>query len=235
MCAAGDDCDRVDGPVRQDAQIGVKPLEGGHDFLDRHHHALRGEGGFLLHADNAFDQDVAGRARLLRVDEGDVGAVRGDGGELFAGEGISDRLDVRVDPRQLGALVTTEHGHGQTGGAGLVGLGHRRVRVLDGLNGARVAVFDGVAHAAEQADAGIAGIGEDHLLREAHADHLVVDDVGRHAQQSEVADALADGFVRGSVGDQVGEAFERDDVAGFEVTRDRVAEGQEFSHSIGLR
>ncbi len=169
-------------------------------------------------------------ARLLRVDEGDVGTVRGDRSEHLAGEGIGDRFDLGIDARQLGALVAAEHRHRQAAGAGLVGLGHRRMRVLDGFDGARVIVLDGVAHAAQEADARVAGVGEDHFPREAHADHLVVDDVGRHAEEREVADTLADRLVGGSVRNEVGEALEGDGVAGVKVSGDCIAEREEFGH-----
>ena len=45
------------------------------------------------------------------------------------------------------------------------------------------------------------------------ADQLVVDHVGRHAHEGEVAPALADDLVTGGVRDQVGEALHRDGVA----------------------
>ena len=98
-----------------------------------------------------------------------------------------------------------------------------------------IAVLDGVAHAPEQADAGIADVGEDHLLRHAHADHLVVEHVGRHADQREIAKALADGLVAGGVGDEVGEPLERDGVAVVEVILDRLGKADELRHAQKLR
>ena len=49
--------------------------------------------------------------------------------------------------------------------------------------------------------------------RRAHADQLVVDQVGRHADQRQVLAALADRLVAGGERDQVGEALEGDRVA----------------------
>ena len=65
----------------------------------------------------------------------------------------------------------------------------------------------------QRADAGIATPRERELRRATGADQLVVDDVGRHPHQVQVAAALADDLVTGGVRDEVGEAFERDLVA----------------------
>ena len=104
------------------------------------------------------------------------------------------------------------------------------MRVLDRLDGARKLVLDGVAHAPQQADPGVAGVGEHHLLRHPHADHLVVDDVGGHADESQVLDPLADRFMRGGMRDEVGEALEGDGVAVEEIARHRLLEAKEFGH-----
>ena len=56
----------------------------------------------------------------------------------------------------------------------------------------------------------------------AGADELVVDEVGRHAHEGEVAPALPDDLVAGGERDQVREALERDDVAVVDEARDRV-------------
>src|SRR5438445_5101823 len=64
----------------------------------------------------------------------------------------------------------------------------------------RPAVLDGVAQPVQGAHPGIAAPRENELARAAHADELIVDQVGRHADQREVATALADDLVAGSKG-----------------------------------
>ncbi len=230
MRAAGHDRDGVDGPVRQDGQIGVQTVEIVDHLLDRHHDALGRQRRFLLDADDAFDQHVAFPVGLLRMDEGDVGPERGNGRQFLAGERAGDRFDVRIDRGQLGAPVAAEHRAGQAGGARLIGLGHAGMAVFLDLDRARKAVLDGVAHAAQQADAGIAGIGEDHFLREAHADHLVVDDVGRHADQASGREIPGGSPHAPRRRDQMGEALEGDDVAIIQVLGNGLFERQEFDH-----
>ncbi len=64
----------------------------------------------------------------------------------------------------------------------------------------------------ERPDAGIAAPGEHELLRRPDADQLVVDHVRRHADEREVPASLADDFVARGERNQVGKAFECDDV-----------------------
>ena len=77
---------------------------------------------------------------------------------------------------------------------------------------------------------GLPRIGEDHLPRQAHADHLVVDDVRRHADQREVLAALADRLVRRRMGDEMGEALEGDGIAIVEVFGDSLGQALELGH-----
>ena len=91
-------------------------------------------------------------------------------------------------------------------------------------SGARPAVLDRIAQPMQRADAGIAAPREGQLARAAHADHLVVDQVRRHADQVQVAPALADDLVPGGERDQVGEAFQRDARAVGDVRGDRLAQ-----------
>ena len=60
----------------------------------------RGEHRFLLHADDALDEHVAGAVGLLRVDDRDVGPMRRHARQRLAGERAGDELDVRVDRRR---------------------------------------------------------------------------------------------------------------------------------------
>jgi hypothetical protein len=78
---------------------------------------------------------------------------------------------------------------------------------------ARPAFFDGIAQAVQRADAGIASPGKNQFPDEAHSDHLVVENIGRHADQGEIAAILADDFMARGKGDEVRESFEGDGVA----------------------
>ena len=70
---------------------------------------------------------------------------------------------------------------------------------------------------------GIAEPAEDELAGDARGDHLVVDDVRRHAGQGQVAPALADDLVPGREADEVGEALDGHGVAVAHEVGDRVA------------
>ncbi len=96
------------------------------------------------------------------------------------------------------------------------------VRVLLELERRRPAVLDRVAQPVQRADARVAAPREDELARAAHPDQLVVDDVGRHPHERQVAPPLPDQLVPGRVRDQVREALERDDVAVAHELRDRL-------------
>ena len=78
----------------------------------------------------------------------------------------------------------------------------------------------------QRADARIAAPGERELARAARADQLVVDEVGRHAHEMQVAPALADQLVAGRERDEVREALEREAGAVGDVLRDRSASGR---------
>jgi hypothetical protein len=102
----------------------------------------------------------------------------------------------------------------------------RHVGVAVLLDGERVrpAVLDRVAEAMDRAHAGIAAPREHEARRASHADQLVVEDVGRHADELQVFAALPDHFVSGSEWNQVGETFHRNRLAVAHVASDRVRE-----------
>src|SRR5690554_3434623 len=88
------------GPVRQNAKVGMSIREVLNHLLHRNNGALGGERCFLLDADDSLDQHIALLVGLLRMDKGDVGTNRGNGGKLLSSEGAGDGLDVRIDLRQ---------------------------------------------------------------------------------------------------------------------------------------
>ena len=107
--------------------FGLRGAEVVDDLLDRDDRALRGEHRLLLHADDALDEHVAVAVGAQRVDDRDVRPDRRHGRQHLAGIGAGDRADVRIDLGEVDALVAAEHGEGQVGRAGLVGVGHRGV------------------------------------------------------------------------------------------------------------
>jgi hypothetical protein len=80
------------------------------------------------------------------------------------------------------------------------------------------------------ADTRIAAPREDELGCAACTDHLVVDDVGRHADQREMSLSLPDDLVAGSDRNQVSEAFQRHGVAVGHELRNGVAQRCDVSH-----
>jgi hypothetical protein len=207
MRAARHTGDGADGPARQDHRIGAALAEILDDLLDRHQRALRRQHGLLLHADDAFDQHVAGAVGLERVDHRRVRADRRHRRQPLAGERTGDVLDVGVHLRQVDSEIAAKHRKRQPGRARLVGIGHGGVRMLLDRDRNRPAILVGVAETVQRSDAGIADPGEHELVGASHADELIVDEVGRHPDQGQMPAALADDLVSGREWDQMGEAF----------------------------
>src|SRR5215211_9334383 len=99
------------------------------------------------------------------------------------------------------------------------------MRMLLELERPRPGVLDGVAHPVQRADAGISAPREDQLARAPHPDQLVVDYVGGHPDEAEVAALLPDQLVPGRVWDQMREPLERNGVAVAHELRDCVPQG----------
>ena len=85
-----------------------------------------------------------------------------------------------------------------------------------------------LAEPVQRADARVAAPGEDQLARAAGADQLVVDDVGGHPHQRQIALALADDLLPGGDRDQVGEALQRDGVPVMDQIGDGIGEGSDL-------
>ena len=207
MRAARHASDRAHAPARQDHRVGAAFPEILHDLLDRHERAFRRQHRLFLHPDDAFDEHVAGAVGLERVDHGHVRPDRRHGRQPLAGERTGDVPDVTVHLRQIDADIAAKDRKRQPGRAGLVGVGHGGVRMLLDRDRRRPAVLVGVAEAMQRADAGIANPGEYQLVGAAHADELIVNEVGRHADQREVPAALADDLVSRGKRNEMGEAL----------------------------
>ncbi len=221
-------------PVRQHHRVEAALAQIVDDLLHRHHRTLGGEHGFLLHAEHALDQHIAGLVGALRMDHRHVRPVRRYRRQLLAGERASHALDLGIHLRQIAADIAAEDGAGQTGGARLIGVGHGGVRMLFQFQLLRPAVFHGIAETVQRADARIAAPRKDELVDAAHADQLVVDQVRRHADQSEMFAALADDLVAGGMRNEVGEAFQRHRVAVANGGLDGFGERRNTRHTVLL-
>src|SRR5437867_1932741 len=105
---------------------------------------------------------------------------------------------------------------------------HSEMGVLLYFQRRRTLPLDGTPEGMQGADAGVARPREGELPRAPGADHLVVDQIGREAGQSEVAAALPDDLVPRGKADQVGEPLDDDRVAVVDEARDGVAHGHEL-------
>ncbi|MNT60397.1 hypothetical protein D3C72_1979750 [compost metagenome] len=99
---------RAQGPSRQDTGV-HRCIEVVDDFLNGDDAALGRQRSFFLHAEDAPQQHVALAVGFLRVNHGNVRAHRRHGGQHFASERASDGFDQRVDLRQVGTGVGTQH------------------------------------------------------------------------------------------------------------------------------
>src|ERR1700742_4901408 len=65
----------------------------------------------------------------------------------------------------------------------------------------------------KRADARIAAPGEFQCASDTHPDHLIVEDIRRHADQGQIPPSLANDLMTRRIRDEVREALERDRVA----------------------
>ncbi len=98
------------------------------------------------------------------------------------------------------------------------------------------AMLDRIAQAMQRAHAGISAPGEGQRAGATHADQLVVDEIGRHPHQVQVAATLAYQLMAGGERDEMRETLERDLRAVGHETRYRFRQRQEFDgHSTTVR
>ena len=199
--------------MRENHGIGVAGPEILDDLLDGDDRALGRQNRLLLHARDAFQQHVALPVGSERMDDGDIRADRRDGRQHFPGIGAGDGLDSRVHLRQIRADIAAQHREGEVGGPGLIGIRHRGMAVFGELEPVRPVVLHRVAHAVQGADPRVAAPGEDEPFRATHADHLIVENVRRHADQSQSAPLLPDDLMASRIGNEVREALHCDRIA----------------------
>jgi len=104
--------------------------------------------------------------------------------------------------------------------------------VFLGFERARPAVLDGIPEAVQRADARIPAPGKYQLARHAHADHLVVQQVWRQPNQSQIAPFLPDDFVARGERDQMREALDRQCVAILDESIHCFGKGEKFRHQV---
>ncbi len=221
MRASGDDRDRGHRPRRQH-HLARHRRQGFDDLLDRDERSAGREHGLLLHAGDTPHLHVALGVGALGVNDRDVGLQCRHGGEHLAGEWAGHRLDVRGAAGQVGAAVAAQDGERKPGRAGNVAIRHAGMAVLFQLQRPGPVALDRVAKAVQRADARVAAPGEDEFGGATGADELVVDEVGRHPDEGEIASALPDDLVAGGERNQMRKAFERNDVAVVDQARDRL-------------
>jgi hypothetical protein len=229
MCPAGGDAHGIERPGGDDDAAGPQ-LELRDDLLDRHDRALRCEHGFLLHAGDAPHLHVPRLIRLLRVDDADVGTERLHRRQLLTGKGAGDARDRGRLLGQLRPGVTPEHPERDVCRPRGIAGSHARVRVLVELQRRRPAGLDCVSEPVERANAGVAAPGEDERVGTAHPDHLVIDDVRRHAHEGQLAPALPNQLVTRGMRDEVREALERHDVTVVDQLAHGLGQRQALSH-----
>ena len=86
----------------------------------------------------------------------DVRPVRRNGSEFLARERARHAFDLRIHLWEIAADVTAEDRARQAGGAGLIGIGHRGMRMLFEFELLRPAVIDRIPQAMQRAHARIA-------------------------------------------------------------------------------
>jgi hypothetical protein len=105
------------------------------------------------------------------------------------------------------------------------------MRVFFNLERARPVVLLSIPEPMKQTEAWIAGLGKDELLGAAHPDHLVVDNIGAHADEREIPALLPNDFVARGERDQMTESFERHTIAIMDEFGDCVSETCHFTHT----
>ena len=150
--------------------------------------------------------------------------------EALARERALDLGQGRRAPDEIRAGVAPQDAEWESRCAGGVGRRHARVRVLLDLERRGPVPLDRIAEPVQGADARVAAPREHELARAAGTDQLVVDQVGGHPDQREVAPATADQLVPRRVRDEMGEALERDGVAVAHEVIDRIPECNDLGH-----
>jgi hypothetical protein len=93
-----------------------------------------------------------------------------------------------------------------------------------------MAVLDRIAETVERSDARVTGVREHQPPGASHPDHLIVEQVGRHSDQLEVAATLPDYLVARGKWDEVRESLQRHTVAVVYVRGDCLGKCEKCRH-----
>ena len=132
---------------------------------------------------------------------------------------------------QVGARVPAQHRERQPGRAGDVAVGHARRGCAPRSRAARASALASASRMrCSEPTPGLPPQEKTSLRGAARADELVVDQVGGHPDQGEVAPPLPDDLVARGERDEVGEAFQRDGVAVADQPRHRLRQRHDLRH-----
>ena len=142
---------------------------------------------------------------------------------------------IRVDhPANIGVAALQVdrrglvHGHKrQPGCPGLQARDHAEMRIFFPF---QLSGFDRGANSAQRTDARVAHVGKDDFPGAAGRDHLVIDQVRGGAGQNQVFASLADDFMTGREGDQVGKTGQIDTISIMDIAGDCFRERTKFCH-----
>src|SRR5215475_14105776 len=87
----------------------------------------------------------------------------------------------------------------------------------------------------QRADAWIAAPGEHELPGTAHADELVVKEVGRHLDEGQPASSMPDDLVARGIRDEMGKSLHRYGIAVPDAVLHGFGQGQETRHQVKIR
>src|SRR3954463_11446437 len=104
--------------------------------------------------------------------------------------------------------------------------------MLFDLEKVRPAALNRVAKPVKRTHAGVAAPRKDNLRGASHSDHLIIDQVWRHADQNKLPPSLTNNFMSCREGDQMRKAFERERVPIMNQIRDRFRERNDLSHCL---
>ena len=228
MCAERFTHDGVDDQARNDGAIRIGANHAGwHDLFHHGDDALRGEGRLLLTTEEAPHLYVPVGVGALRMDDRDVGVERRNGVDLFATERTLHGTNQRVHLRQVALGVAAQWVERETVRTGHVATDHAVVAVLldlkERLTGCKRRRFRASANRVQRADTRVAEPAEDQLRGAPCGNHLVVDQIGRHARQRQVAALLSNDLVPCGKRDAVRESFDGHRIAVVHMRGDRRA------------
>ena len=102
--------------------------------------------------------------------------------------------------------------------------------VLLQLQRVRPPVLNRVAQPVQRPYTGVAAPREHELARAAHTDELIVDQIRRHAYETQVALLLPHDLITGAEGYEMGEALHGDSGAVVNILRDSIMQRKKCSH-----